>query len=64
MGIVYNFLSLAIIGDFDNYIFEAFKVPMSVLCEKRMEKEELFIIQHTTSSRCNENELSAVKYEG
>lgn len=60
MGIVYNFLSLSIIGDFDNYIFDAFTVPMSPLCEHRQNKEEILIVNHTTSIRCDEKELSSV----
>jgi hypothetical protein len=61
MAIVYNFISLAIIADFDDYIFESFTDCLKTLIEENDEdqdQEQLLIISHTTSSMCAPSELS------
>ena len=34
LGIVYNFISLAVIADFDNFMFEAVDNPITQLCDE------------------------------
>lgn len=63
MAIVFNFIALALVADFDNLMFEALKFPLALLVHERSHEEGLepiLIIEHTTSIRCGENEISRV----
>jgi hypothetical protein len=61
MAIVYNFIALGIIADFDNYIFESYQEKLKCLFELDADDEQLLIVKHTTSSQCAATELSKVK---
>ena len=61
--IVLNFIAVAIIAEFDNFVFEAMR---NECCKKLIEfkiNEKVLIIHHTTSKRCGNEELSDVKDE-
>ena len=63
INIVFNFIALAIIAEFDNYVFASMKSEsFKELTEKRFYKK-VFVIHHTSSKKCKENELSDVKDE-
>lgn len=60
LSIIGNFVSLVVIAEFDNYIFASMKdESFRVLIEKEF-TEKVFIISHTTSKKCREEELSDV----
>ena len=63
IAIVFNFIALAIIAEFDNYVFASMKSEsFKELTEKSFCKK-VFVIHHTSSKKCKENELSNVKDE-
>lgn len=63
ISIVFNFIAVAIIAEFDNYVFDSMKneVFKHIIEEKFTEK--VFKITHTTSKKCKDAELSKVKDE-
>lgn len=61
MAIVFNFIALSVIADFDDYIYESFADCLKELIS--YEGEPILVIRHTTSKRCNKDELSIVKDE-
>ena len=58
MAIVYNFIALGIIADFDNYIFESYTDGVKELTAAA--QQHLFKRNHTTSKSCLPGELSDV----
>ena len=63
ISIVFNFIALAIIAEFDNYVFGSMKnESFKLLCEKDF-TERVLIIQHTTSIKCGTDEKSTEKDE-
>ncbi len=61
ISIVFNFIALAIIAEFDNYVFGSMKnESFKALCEKKF-CEKAFVICHTTSKKCADTELSDQK---
>jgi hypothetical protein len=63
LDIVLNFIAIAIIADFDNYVYASMR---NENCKKLVEykiAEKVLIIHHTTSKRCGVDELSDVKDE-
>ena len=57
--IIFNFISIAIISEFDNLVYSSMRnESMRKLIEEREIFEKIFIKHHTTSSRCGPNELS------
>ena len=61
--IVLNFIAIAIIAEFDNYVYSSMR---NEYCKKLIEKkisEKVLIVHHTTSKRCGDNELTDVKDE-
>jgi len=55
---VFNFIALAIIAEFDNYVYSSMKnESMKELIEKKFVKRVL-VIKHTTSKKCKEDEFS------
>jgi hypothetical protein len=50
MAIVYNFIALGIIAEFDNYIFDSFVDCLGELIESEPGEEPFFVVRHTTSS--------------
>jgi hypothetical protein len=63
ISIVFNFIALAIIAEFDNYVFSSMKnESFKVLTEKEF-CERVFIVAHTTSKKCCSEELSTEKDE-
>ena len=63
INLVFNFIALAIVAEFDNFVFESLKnESMKELVEKKFYKRVL-LIKHTTSKKCQAGELSTVKDE-
>lgn len=60
LNIVYNFIALAIISNFDDFIFESF---IDILKELIESKKPLLPILHTTSNNCLDFEKSEVRRE-
>ena len=63
VAIVLNFIAIAIIAEFDNYVYSSMR---NEFCKKLITKniaEKILVIHHTTSKRCGVNELSDVKDE-
>jgi len=61
ISIVFNFIALAIIAEFDNYVYSSMKnESMKELVEKKFVKKVL-VIKHTTSKKCKEDEYSDSK---
>lgn len=63
IDIVFNFIALAIIAEFDNYVFGSMKNEgLRELISEEFTKKVL-IIEHTTSKKCSAEEPSNVKDE-
>jgi hypothetical protein len=63
INLVFNFIALAIVAEFDNYVFESLKnESIKVLVEKKFYKR-VIVVNHTTSKKCKLDELSSVKDE-
>jgi hypothetical protein len=61
LDITFNFIALAVIGDFDEMLFEAFEDSLKKIVDKEEEDERpLFVVQHTTSSSARKHEKSSV----
>ena len=62
-NIVFNFIALAIIAEFDNYVYESLRnESMKKLLDNEV-NDKILVIRHTTSKRCKDNELSTVADE-
>ena len=62
ISVVFNFIALAIIAEFDRYFYMSIKnEPLKLLLEREC-TEKLLIIQHTTSKKCKIHEKSDIKY--
>ena len=59
MDIVFNFIALSVITQFDDFIYESFEDCLKELVKH--EGEPILCTRHTTSRRCNKDELSIVK---
>jgi hypothetical protein len=60
VDIVYNFIALAIIAEFDDFVYAALRnEPMKLLIKDDI-TERLLIIRHTSSSKCSETTMSTV----
>jgi hypothetical protein len=60
IDIVFNFIALAIIAEFDNYVYGSMKnESFKALTDKEFCKQVL-VISHTTSKKCRPDELSKV----
>lgn len=58
LSIIGNFVSLVIIAEFDNFVFDSMKgESFRVLVDKEF-TEKVFVISHTTSKKCREDEKS------
>ena len=58
LSIIGNFVSLVIIAEFDNFVFESLKgESFRILVEKDF-TEKVFVISHTTSKKCREDDIS------
>lgn len=63
MDIVYNFIALAIIAEFDDFVYAALRnESMKKLIDKEV-TDKVLVVRHTTSKKCQEHELSTVKDE-
>ena len=63
VNIIFNFTAIAIVAEFDNFVFESLKnESFKELLEEKF-TEKVLIIQHTTSKKCGVNELSSEKNE-
>ena len=60
IGTVFNFIALAIIADFDNFVYESLRNEKMKKLLYEDVKERILIINHTTSKRCTSKELSNV----
>lgn len=58
--LVYNFIALAIIAEFDNFVYQSLKSEsLKKLCSHEI-SQQILIIKHTTSKKCKDFELSDV----
>ena len=58
--IVYNFIALAIIDEFDDFVYQSLRSEsMKKLIEAEV-TEEVLIVRHTSSKKCKDDELSTV----
>lgn len=58
--IVYNFIALAVIAEFDDFVYESLRSEsMKTLIEAEV-TEKIFVFRHTTSKKCKDEELSTV----
>ena len=63
VDIVYNFIALAIIAEFDDFVYASLRNEcMKKLCEKEC-TQKVLIVRHTTSKKCQPNEVSTVRDE-
>lgn len=64
VAIVLNFIAIAVISEFDNYVYASMRNEcMKKIIEEREINEEIFVKHHTTSKRCGLEELSDQKDE-
>lgn len=60
VDIVYNFIALAIIAEFDDFVYASLRnESMKKLIEKEV-TEKVLVIKHTTSKKCKVEEMSDV----
>jgi len=58
---VYNFVVLGIIAEFDDFVYSSLRnESMKLLIEAEV-TERVLIVHHTTSKKCKDNELSTIK---
>lgn len=60
LNVVLNFISLAVIADFDTFIYEAQIESLKILIDR---EDPILRIRHTTSSRCKSEEMSEFENE-
>lgn len=61
MDIVYNFVVLGIIAEFDDFVYSSLRnESMKLLIEPEV-TERVLVIKHTTSKKCKDSELSSVE---
>lgn len=61
--IVYNFIALAVIAEFDDFVFQSLRSEsMKKLIEPEV-TEKVLVVRHTTSKKCKDHELSTVEDE-
>jgi hypothetical protein len=61
INIVFNFIALAIIAEFDNYVFYSLKnESMTLLIDEQFTKLCL-VVKHTSSKKCGNNDLTDEK---
>lgn len=59
-GCVANFVSFAIIADIDNYLYDSWTTPEKNIMDEDL-LSDLFMINHTTSKRCDPDELVEIE---
>ena len=58
VDIVYNFIALAVIAEFDDFVYQSLKnESMKCLVDEKVTKY-ILKVQHTTSSLCDKEEMS------
>jgi len=63
INMVFNFIALSIIAEFDDFVFYSLKnESFKLFCTYEF-YEKVIVINHTTSKKCDESELSTVKDE-
>ena len=63
VNIIFNFTAIAIVAEFDNFVFESLKnESFKEMLESKFENKVL-VIKHTSSRKCKMGELSDVKDE-
>jgi hypothetical protein len=61
INLVYNFIALAIIAEFDDFVFSALRnEPMKLLLKETI-TNQILVISHTSSISCRDDELSTVE---
>jgi len=60
---VLNFIALAIIAEFDNFVYESLRNESIKKLLAPEVAEEVLVIQRTSSKKCKEDELSQVEDE-
>ena len=63
VAIVLNFISVAIVAEFDSYVFNSMRNEASKTLLEEKVNEHVFKIRHTTSKRCEKDEKSTIKDE-
>jgi len=63
LSIISNFVALVIIAEFDNYVFSSMKDESFRLLIENEFTEKAFVIEHTSSKKCSQTELSNQKDE-
>lgn len=63
INIVFNFIALAIIVEFDNYVFASMKNESFQLLIEKDFTQKTCVIYHTTSKKCSPTEKAKVKDE-
>ena len=64
INIIFNFIALAVIASFDDYVFNGMKnEPIKELLDEDFIKKNL-TIEHTTSVTCDTEEMSSIKIDG
>lgn len=58
LDIIGNFVSLVIIAEFDNYVFESMNGESFRVLVGKDFTEKVFVISHTTSKKCREDEMT------
>lgn len=58
-----NFIALAIIAEFDNFVYESLRNESIKKLLAPEVAEEVLVIQRTSSKKCKEDELSQVEDE-
>jgi len=59
--IVFNFIAIAIIAEFDNYVYSSMRNEYFKKLIENSIAEKVLIIHHTTSKRCGADDFSDVK---
>ena len=63
INIIFNFTAIAVIAEFDNFVFESLKnESFKELLEEEFQ-EKVLLIKHTSSKKCKFGELSDVQDE-
>jgi len=61
INIVLNFIAIAIIAEFDNFVYNSMRNEYFKKLIEHSFAEKVLVVHHTTSKRCSVNDLSDVK---
>ncbi len=60
VDIVYNFIALAIIAEFDDFVYSSLRSESMKKLIEREVTEKILIVQHTSSKKCKAGEKSKI----